>query len=134
MQNKNTSYYIILGVVVIIGIVWYFIPFDSFRTELSKQFTDTQNTSITPETPKFIMGVVSKTEGKKMFIKIAEEEKTVIIDDNTLIVKQIKEGGKFNNIPAGIIEISNSSRVVVYYTEEPSSPEYRAVKIQILNF
>lgn len=134
MQNKNIYYYIVLGVVVVLGVASYFIPFDLFKTKLSEKSPKTENTSIAPSTPKFVMGVVSGVDGQKILIKIAEEEKTLRIDDKTMIVKQIKEGGKFNNIPAGIIEISNSSRVVVYYTEEPSSPEYRAVKIQILNF
>lgn len=131
-QNKNTTY-VVLVIIVVVGIIWYFIPFDSFRSKLSKHPQNTQNTETTPSTPKFVMGVVSKTEGQKMFIKIAEEEKVFTIDNKTLITKQIKEGTKFNNIPAGFGEIKNSSRVVVYYTEESSTSEYKAVKIQILN-
>lgn len=132
MQNKNTSY-VVLGLVVVVIAVSYFIPLDYFKDKLSKEFENTQNTSITTGTPKFIMGVVSGIEEQKVFIKIAEKEKVVVVDGKTLITKQIKQDGKFSSISANFIEIKSSSRVVVYYNEDPSVPEYKAIKIHILS-
>lgn len=132
MQNKNTSY-VVLGVVIVVIVFLYLIPLDFFKENLSKESENTQNMSITTETPKFIMGVVSKTEDGKVFIKIAEEEKTVVMDDKTLITKQVKEGERFSTVPANFTEIKSSSRVVVYHTEESSVSEYKAIKIHILS-
>lgn len=132
MQNKNTSY-VVLGVVVVVIVVLYLIPLDLFKKNLSKESENTQNIYTTTGTPKFIMGVVSKIEDQKIFINIAENEKVVVVDGKTLITKQIKEGVKFVNVPANLIEIKSSSRVVVYYIEETSFSEYKAVKIQILS-
>jgi hypothetical protein len=135
MENKSI-HYVALVVVVIIGIVWCFVSFDLFGTNSPKSFQGIQNTqnSRATETPNFIMGVVSRVEGQKVFVKIGEEEKVVNTDNKTLITKQIREGGKFRNISGNFAEIKDSQRVVVYYDGEPSDSEYKASKIQILNF
>ena len=61
------------------------------------------------------------------------QEKTIITDSKTVLIKQVKDGAMFNNVPATFSEIKAPVQIVVYYSTN-SGTEYTASKIQIMNF
>ena len=135
MKNKNIIYIIILLLIITICIVWYLFNVNIQEPQPVVQIPK-ENTNVPkkPEIPRFILGIVSKTEGQKVFIKIGVDEKSVLTDEKTVITKQIKEGGVFKSVSADFNEIKYPFQVVVYYGNDSSSVQYRAEKIQILVF
>ena len=131
MKNKNTFYIILL--LFIVGVVWYLL---NLNKSVSQPVGENQNNAEVQkaqEMPKFILGSVSKTEGQNVFIQVGNQEKKIIIDEKTVIVQQINDAGAFKNIPASLSDIKSSLKIVVYYIEN-FDLEYKASKIQILNF
>ena len=134
MKNKNTIYSVLL-LLVIVGTTFYLSEqMNQFVQPVIEIPSPKLNLAKVSEIPKFIIGVISKVEGQEVFIKIGTDEKTVIVSENTVIIKQIKEGGIFRNIPAKIDDIKSPLQVVVYYADNSTEILYYADKIQILVF
>lgn len=135
MKNKNIIY-ITLLLIIIFGSGWYLFNLSKQMLQPVGQSPNNQNDQNIPkppEIPKFILGSVSRTEGQNIFIKVGTEEKKIITDKKTIIIKQIKEGGVYIDVFASFSEIKSPLQIVVYYSEN-SGLEYRANKIQILKF
>lgn len=139
MKNKN-AFYIVLLLLIVAGIVWYSFGFKKsipqFQPQSVGQTQNNQNKQGPPpiaEMPKFIMGDVSKIEGQNVFIKVGTEEKTITTDAKTAVISQVKDGTGWKNISATLGDVKAPLKIVVYYNQNSGS-EYKADKIQILNF
>jgi len=135
MKNTNTFYTIVL-LAIIVGVVWYVFNLNKPALQPTGQTENNQVNQIVPEVakmPKFVLGSVSSVEGKQVFIKVGTEEKTVVTNENTEIIKQVKDGDGYKNTPANFNEVKSPVQIVVYYSES-SGVSYTATKIQILNF
>ena len=83
--------------------------------------------------PKFVMGNLTKVEGKKIYFN-SQGEKTAIVSGNAKIVKQVKGKDKaINLVDIAVTELKAGNVLVVYYETEPSGSEYQATKIQVIN-
>lgn len=135
MKNTNTFYTVVL-LAIIVGVVWYVFNLNKPALQPTGQTDNNQVNQTIPETvkmPKFVLGSVSRVEGKQVFIKVGIEEKIVVTNENTEIIKQVKDGDGYKNIPANFNDVKPPVQVVVYYSEN-SGVNYTATKIQILNF
>src|SRR3989344_8955480 len=135
MKNTNTFYTVVL-LAIIVGVVWYVFNLNKPALQPTGQTENNQVNQTVPEAakmPKFVLGSVSSVEGKQVFIKVGTEEKTVVTNENTEIIKQVKDGDGYKNTPANFNEVKSPVQIVVYYSES-SGVNYTATKIQILNF
>jgi hypothetical protein len=135
MKNKN-AFYVVLILLVLAGVIWYSYGFKKSAPELVGQTQNNQNKKGPPpiaEMPKFIMGNVSKVEGQNVLIKVGPEEKTITTDAKTAVISQVKDGTGWKNISATLGDVKAPLKIVVYYNQNTGS-EYKADKIQILNF
>lgn len=140
MENKKNILYVIVLLLIIIGAFWYVFSLvkptsQPAVVQSQTDLTDKTNKKVPPppEIPKFISGTVTRTEKGKVFIQAGGGEKTIITNDKTEIVKQVKVDGIFQNLPATFAEIKSLLQIVVFYGENSGS-EYTANKIQILIF
>ena len=135
MRNTNTFYTIVL-LAIVVGVVWYVFNLNKPVLQPTGQTNNNQVNQTISETakmPKFVLGSVSKVEGEKVFIKVGMEEKIIVTNENTEIIKQIKDGEGYKNVPTNFNGVKPPVQVVVYYSENPGV-NYTATKIQILNF
>ena len=137
MEDKNTVY-ILLVLLIIFGIGWYLLNLNKPVTQITEQSNNNQKTSQdtsseAQQIPKFLLGSVSRIEGKNIFIKIGLEEKVIVVDDNTTIVKHVINDGISKNIPINFDEIKPSLQIAVYYNDSSDSG-YRVERVQVLNF
>ena len=135
MRNTNTFYTVVL-LAIIVGVVWYVFNLNKPVLQPTEQANNNQANQTIPEAakmPKFVLGSVSKVEGEKVFIKVGMEEKIIVTNENTEIIKQIKDGEGYKNVPTNFNGVKPPVQVVVYYSEN-SGVNYTATKIQILNF
>lgn len=129
----NSMVKIISFVFIIIFGILYFFPINKTEVLDFVSGDEQVDKKSTIELPKFIFGIVSRVEDQKIFVDIEGIQKIVLINENTKLISQIKDGVGYKNVTIQIEDIKASAKIAVYY-EEDSVIGVSASRIQILDF
>ena len=130
IKNNKKEWFVILGVLVLIG---GGILITQVAKKPSSNIPAGGQLSAEQKMPDFVMGKVTRVDGQKVYFNVGVEEKSVLVNADTKIIKQVKEQGAYKNIDARLADIQANLQIVVYY-QAINGTEYTANKIQILPF
>ena len=130
MNDKKTWYSILLLIILFCG-AWYLFNLSNNSDITDKTKDEKKDVLIPPKLPKFIFGLVSRVEGNQIYLKVGEDEKSVILDNKTVITKQVKKPEGYVSEPVLLENVIAGMQMMVYFTKNSGS-EYRAERIQIL--
>jgi hypothetical protein len=130
IKNNKKELLIILGVLILVG---GGILIVQVNKKPAPNIPSSQQQSSEQKIPDFVMGKVTKIDGLKVYFVVGTEEKSVLVNVDTKIIKQVKEAGVYKNIDSRFADIKKDLQIVVYY-QAINGSEYTADKIQILPF
>ncbi len=120
-MKKNTIIALII-IVIAVALVWQYSP------------TGNQGPGL-PGGVKFVLGRVIRTEASKIYFSASGGGgKTAIISDSTELKKQVKEAEGVKAVDAQLSDFVKGVNIVVFHTKEPKGNDYRATKVQIIDY